>query len=92
MPVLAFFSACFSLWLTIIRPLRNMGKQEHMASAAEELLAKPALGVSDVSKSTTLLIDDDPKNIRMSLKDGTRAIWFNPREPNDLLDNILLLK
>ena len=70
----------------------KMGKQEHMASAAEELLAKPALGVSDVSKATTLLIDDDPKNIRMSLKDRTRAIWFNPREPDDLFDNILQLK
>ncbi len=70
----------------------KMGKQQNMASAAEELVAKPALGVTDVSKATTLLIDDDPKNIRMSLKDGTRAIWFNPREPNQLLDNILMLK
>lgn len=70
----------------------RMGKQQHMASAAEELVAKPALGVTDVSKATTLLIDDDPRNIRKSLKDGTRAIWFNPREPNQLLDNILLLK
>lgn len=68
------------------------GKQEHMASAAEELLAEQALGVTDVTKATTLLIDDDPKNIRMSLKDRTRAIWFNPKEPNELLDNILLLK
>lgn len=69
----------------------KMGKQQHMASAAEELVAKPALGVTDVSKSTTLLIDDDPRNVRMSLNDGTRAIWFNPREPNRLLDDILML-
>lgn len=68
------------------------GKQEHMASAAEELIANPAQGVTDVSKSTTLLIDDDPKNIRFSLKDGTAAIWFNPRDPNRLLDDILMLK
>eukprot|EP00984_Skeletonema_dohrnii_P003260 scaffold1079_cov138-Skeletonema_dohrnii-CCMP3373.AAC.3 len=68
------------------------GKQQHMASAAEELLAEQALGVTDVTKATTLLIDDDPKNIRMSLKDRTRAIWFNPKEPNELLDNILMLK
>ena len=70
----------------------KMGKQQHMASAAEELVAKPALGVTYVSKDTTLLIDDDPRNIRMSLKDGTRAIWFNPKDPNQLLDDILMLK
>lgn len=70
----------------------KMGKQEHMASAAEELMAKPALGVTDVRKNSTLLIDDDPRNIKKSLKDGTRAVWFNPRDPNRLLDDILLLK
>lgn len=70
----------------------RMGKQEHMASAAEELMAEPALGVTDVRKDTTILIDDDPRNIRKSLKDGTRAVWFNPRDPNQLLDDILLLK
>ena len=70
----------------------KMGKQEHMASAAEELMAKPALGVTDVRKNSTLLIDDDPRNIKKSLKDGTRAVWFNPLKPNKLLDDILLLK
>lgn len=70
----------------------KLGKQEHMASAAEELMAKPALGVTDVRKNTTLLIDDDPRNIKKSLKDGTRAVWLNPRDPDRLLDDILLLK
>lgn len=70
----------------------KMGKQEHMASAAEELMAKPKLGVTDITKSTTLLIDDDPRNIKKSLKDGTRAVWFNPKEADRLLDDILLLK
>ncbi|EED89063.1 predicted protein [Thalassiosira pseudonana CCMP1335] len=69
----------------------RMGKQEHMASVSEELIAKPAMGVTDVRKDTTLLIDDDPRNIRLSLKDGTRAVWFNPMDPERLLDNILLL-
>lgn len=68
------------------------GKQQHMASAAEELMARPALGVTAVSKSTTLLIDDDPRNVRKSLKDGTRAVWINPRDPERMLDDILLLK
>lgn len=70
----------------------KMGKQEHMASAAEELMTKPALGVTDVRKNTTLLIDDDPRNIKKSLKDGTRAVWFNPRDPKRLLDDILRLE
>ena len=74
----------------------RLGKQEHMASAAEELMSKPTptLGVvnTDVCKNTTLLIDDDPRNIKKCLKDGTRAIWFNPLDPNRLLDDILLLK
>lgn len=68
------------------------GKQKRMASAAEELMTKPALGVSLITKSTTLLIDDDPRNISISLKDGTRAVWFNPRNPDRLLDDILCLE
>ena len=72
----------------------KMGKQQHMASAAEELMTKPGPGglAIDVRKSTTLLIDDDPNNIRLSLADKTRAVWFNPRDPLRLLDNILQLK
>ena len=70
----------------------KMGKQEHMASAAEELMSIPKLGVTDIRKETTLLIDDDPRNIKKSFKDGTRAVWFNPKEPTRLLDDILLLK
>ena len=71
---------------------KSVGKHSRMASAAEELMAKPAMGVSDIRKNTTLLIDDDPNNITLSLKDGTRAVWFNPRHPNKLLDDILQLK
>mmetsp|Transcript_23943 Transcript_23943/g.51770 ORF Transcript_23943/g.51770 Transcript_23943/m.51770 type:complete len:240 (+) Transcript_23943:164-883(+) len=85
----------------------KMGKQEHMASAAEELMAKQPLmmmmsggggkedddgGGTIISKSTTLLIDDDPTNIKKSLKDGTRAVWLNPRDPLRLLDDIMRLK
>ena len=70
----------------------KQGKQQHMASVVEELHAKPALGVGDVIKASTLLIDDDPKNIRLCLKDGVRGVWFNPMDPERLLDDILLLK
>ncbi|KAL7525360.1 hypothetical protein ACHAWF_001326 [Thalassiosira exigua] len=68
------------------------GKQEHVASAAEELTSRPALGVADVRKDTTLLIDDDPRNVRKALKDGTRAVWFDPRNPERLLDDVLRLR
>mmetsp|Transcript_5528 Transcript_5528/g.12074 ORF Transcript_5528/g.12074 Transcript_5528/m.12074 type:complete len:205 (+) Transcript_5528:210-824(+) len=82
--------------------MRN-GKQEHMASAAEELMSRPGFEadcgggtndgvIEDVRKDTTLLIDDDPNNIRLCLRDGTRAIWFNPKEPLGLLDCIMRLK
>jgi CRISPR/Cas system endoribonuclease Cas6 (RAMP superfamily) len=63
------------------------GKQAHMASAVEELIHyQPGL---KISKATTLLIDDDPKNIRHALNDGTRAIWFNPQNPNKLYSDIV---
>lgn len=63
------------------------GKQPHMASAVEELMTNnPNV---KISKATTLLIDDDAKNIRFALKDGTRALWFNPQKPKKLFDNIV---
>ncbi|CAB9499793.1 expressed unknown protein [Seminavis robusta] len=63
------------------------GKQPHMASACEELLTNNP-GIK-ITKNTTLLIDDDPKNIRHALADGTRAIWFNPHHPNKLYSDIV---
>lgn len=65
------------------------GKQAHMASAVEELETRqPEI---KISKATTLLIDDDRKNIRFALYDGTRAIWLNPDKPHKLLPDILKL-
>jgi hypothetical protein len=64
------------------------GKQAHMASAVEELEQG---GQAEVTKSTSLLIDDDRRNIRYALADGTRAIWFDPDRPHHLLQNIARL-
>ena len=66
------------------------GKQPHIASAVEELLtnASPSM---NITKKTTLLIDDDPRNIRHALNDGTRAIWFNPDKPDKLFESIIKL-
>ena len=53
------------------------GKQDHMASAVQELEARfPDV---DISKKTTLLIDDDMNNIKIALREGVRAVWLNPK-------------
>jgi hypothetical protein len=64
------------------------GKQAFMASAVEELEHDNSV---DITKKSTLLIDDDAKNIRYALVDNTRAIWFNPEKPHLLLQDIIRL-
>jgi hypothetical protein len=66
----------------------QQGKQPHMASAVEEL--EHRFGV-EITKQSTLLIDDDPRNIRHALNNGTRAIWFNPSKPHRLLPEMIKL-
>lgn len=67
--------------------MRN-GKQEFMASAAEELLNKYGQTM-EITKKTTLLLDDDDANIELALKDGVRAIWINPDRSYLLIGDIL---
>lgn len=68
---------------------RAYGKQGHMASAVEELESRnPGL---EITRNTTLLIDDDQRNIRHALTNGTRALWFNPDRPHRLLQDIMKL-
>ena len=62
------------------------GKQAHMASAAEEL--KRRLIKANITRETTLLIDDDTDNIRIAKKERVRAVWFNPQKPNELVSNL----
>jgi hypothetical protein len=38
-----------------------------------------------ITKHTTILIDDSRRNISVALKDGTRAIWYNPNESEQQL-------
>jgi hypothetical protein len=64
------------------------GKHAHIASAVEELEQE---GNIEIAKSTTLLIDDDIRNIKIALEDGVRAVWFNPNRPKDLLRDLLRL-
>ena len=60
------------------------GKQPHMASAVEELEVS---GI-EITKATTLLIDDDKRNVQVALKDGVRAVWFKPEKPHHLVHDI----
>ena len=66
----------------------QQGKQPHMASAVEELEHRFNV---EITKQTTLLIDDDAKNIRHALNNGTRAVWFNPNKPHRLLPEMIRL-
>jgi hypothetical protein len=61
------------------------GKQGHMASAVEEL---EQLHQAEITKATTVLMDDDAKNIRIALREGVRAIWLNPKKSQLLLQDM----
>lgn len=65
----------------------KQGKQPFMASACEELLTKNR--EMNISKNTTLLVDDDSNNIRLALSDGVRAILFLPDQSHKLIQDIL---
>jgi hypothetical protein len=62
------------------------GKQSHMASAVEELEERHK-GL-EITKASTLLIDDDANNIRYALEHGVRAIWLNPYKSGYLLKDM----
>jgi len=57
-----------------------------MASAAEEFRERYT---AKITRDTTILIDDDINNIRTAIENGVRAVWIDPRRPNDLIENLL---
>lgn len=61
------------------------GKQAHMASSVEELEQN---GAVEITRATSVLIDDDPSNIRAALKNGVRGVWFNPEKPYHLFRDL----
>ena len=65
------------------------GKQAHMASAVEELEERNK-GL-EVTKASTLLIDDDANDVRYALQHGVRAILLNPNQSSLLLKDIIRL-
>jgi hypothetical protein len=45
----------------------------------------------EITRNSTLLIDDDIRNVQVALREGVRAIWFDPDRPHRLLQNIVEL-
>lgn len=58
--------------------------------AASETAAAPM--PEAITRKTTLLLDDDSRNIRYALQNGVRAVWFNPKKPHKLLPDLMNLE
>jgi len=64
------------------------GKQSHIASAVEELSHAHA---AQISRGSTLLIDDDAQNINDALANGVSALLFVPADPSCVARGIAAL-
>mmetsp|Transcript_15057 Transcript_15057/g.22656 ORF Transcript_15057/g.22656 Transcript_15057/m.22656 type:complete len:187 (+) Transcript_15057:226-786(+) len=64
------------------------GKQPHMASAAEFLKTRNSI---DITRKTSLLIDDDVNNVRIALDNGVRAVRFDPDDEARSIRDLFLL-
>lgn len=63
------------------------GKQKHMEKATQDIMSQIQEGMI-ISKETTLLIDDDERNIKIARDNSYQAIAFNPDNPWGLLETI----
>ena len=61
----------------------NTGNTTSNSSRSQSSTPKP------ITRKSTLLLDDDEKNIHHALDNGVRAIWFNPKRPNELLLSLI---
>lgn len=68
------------------------GKQKHMASAAEELIVSNASSGLKITRATTLLVDDDLKNVFVAIDDGTRAVLCDPTNVRKMIDDLLVME
>lgn len=64
------------------------GKQPHMSSAVEELSHCYA---AHICRKSTLLIDDDPENVRIALQNGVCAVLCCTSDPNSMRRSILAM-
>lgn len=68
------------------------GKQKHIASAAEELVVSNALSGLKITRASTLLIDDDLKNVFVALDAGTRAVLCDPANIRKMTEDLLVME
>ena len=66
----------------------SRGKQPHIASAVEELSHAHA---AQISRRSTLLIDDDAQNINDALVNGVNAILYAPHDASCLQRGVAAL-
>mmetsp|Transcript_37932 Transcript_37932/g.46337 ORF Transcript_37932/g.46337 Transcript_37932/m.46337 type:complete len:231 (-) Transcript_37932:87-779(-) len=64
----------------------EFGKQRHIAKAIHRIEAN--LPLVNISPESTLLVDDDQNNINVAKRFGCGAVWFNPDNPVELLDDV----
>jgi hypothetical protein len=67
------------------------GKQKHMASAAEELNCLSTIATG-ITRTTTLLIDDDMNNVVIALKNKVRAVYCDPECNRNMIDDLLCVE
>lgn len=67
------------------------GKQEHIAKATKDIISHMQEDII-MSEKTTMLIDDDRRNIEIAVDKGYPAIAFDPDNPWGLLENIRLFR
>ena len=67
----------------------NDGKQGYMAHAANELALK---NKCEITRQSTLLVDDDIKNIRIALVNSTPAVHYNVDNPGLTISELIDLK
>ncbi len=56
-----------------------------MASAAEEL---SQVNADSITRSSTLLVDDDPSNVLIALQNGVKAVLLDPRSLDSLIPDL----
>lgn len=64
------------------------GKQKHIASAVEEIEKQLEVPIN-ISKKSTLLIDDDRDNIKIAIDDGVPALCFDIKDPESMITDII---
>ena len=64
------------------------GKQPHMLSVIQELEKKEQ---AQITKESTVLIDDDTYNIEVAQSNGVRGVILDPKDPSRLFEDILSL-